>query len=235
MKTKNSNNQRFVAALSVAAVLVCAASAQAQDRPANGVSSGFYGGVSMRDRGGESTGLSVGAIPSSWTRFAAPVVDEGPSRALVFGGYRWRNDVTVEALVSSVDKYALRPAEASVTRGGVGLGASSAALGLAELQSRNWNVDVYTSWAFYKSFALYGRLGYGAADTNPGLAVAPLASGVDPRRGRDGVNYGLGLRYDLSADLGLRLEYARFGRLGLDWSSSLPESDHVTFGVQFRF
>ena len=77
--------------------------------------------------------------------------------------------------------------------------------------------------------------GYGTADTNPGLAVAPLASGVDPRRGRDGVNYGLGLRYDLSTDLGLRLEYARFGRPGLDWSSALPESDHVTFGVQFRF
>jgi opacity protein-like surface antigen len=209
--------------------------AQAQDRPADVVSSGFYGGVSMRDRAGESVGLSVGAFPSSWTRFAAPAAEESPSRALLFGGYRWRNDVTVEALVSSADKYALRPAEASTTRGGVGLGASSAALGLGELQSRNWNVDVYTSWAFYKSFALYGRLGYGLADTNPGMASATLASGLDPRRNRDAVNYGLGLRYDLSADLGLRLEYARFGRFGLEWNSALPESDHVTFGVQFRF
>jgi len=52
---------------------------------------------------------------------------------------------------------------------------------------------------------------------------------------RDSVNYGVGLRYDLSSDLGLRLEYARFGRVGLDLSSNLPESDHVTFGVQFRF
>ena len=103
------------------------------------------------------------------------------------------------------------------------------------MQSRSWNLDVYTSWAFYKTFSLYGRLGYAQAEAAPLFAGASLTSGVDPRRLRDGMNYGVGLRYDIKSDLGLRLEYARFGRFGIDASSVLPESDQVSFGVQFRF
>jgi opacity protein-like surface antigen len=58
----------------------------------------------------------------------------------------------------------------------------------------------------------------------------------DVRRNRDGVNYGLGLRYDVTRALGLRLEYARYGRLaGEATSGVLPESDKVQLGVQFRF
>ena len=58
----------------------------------------------------------------------------------------------------------------------------------------------------------------------------------DGRRLRDGVNYGLGVRYDMNSALGLRLEYGRFGRFaGEVGNGLLPESDQVTFGVQFRF
>ena len=56
--------------------------------------SGFYGGVTLRENGAEQ-GLAIGAagnpdrfVPS----LAAPV-----SQALVFGGYRWRNDLALEA------------------------------------------------------------------------------------------------------------------------------------------
>jgi hypothetical protein len=49
------------------------------------------------------------------------------------------------------------------------------------------------------------------------------------------MNYGLGVRYDMNSALGLRLEYGRFGRFAGEIGSTLPESDQVTFGVQFRF
>jgi len=50
------------------------------------------------------------------------------------------------------------------------------------------------------------------------------------------VNYGLGLRYDFSPALGLRLEYARFTRFaGESLSGFLPDSDQVQLGLQFRF
>jgi long-subunit fatty acid transport protein len=56
------------------------------------------------------------------------------------------------------------------------------------------------------------------------------------RRNRDGVNYGLGLRYDMTPALGLRLEYARFARLPAEFSTGLlPENDQLQFGLQFRF
>jgi opacity protein-like surface antigen len=235
MVAKQFNKHWLAAVISTVSALVLAPIAYGQERPAGAAATGFYGGVSLRDRGAESVGLSVGAATSSWTRFATPAVDDSPSRALVFGGYRWRNDIAVEALFVSADKYALRPADGPLPRGGMGLGVGSAALGLTDVQSRNWNLDVYTSWSFYKSFALYGRLGYGLPEATPGLIGPGIVNGVDPRRGRDGVNYGVGLRYDMTSDLGLRLEYARFGRFGFDLGNMLPESDHVTFGVQYRF
>jgi len=235
MAAKKYTRQWLTAVISTVSALLLMSAAYGQERATVAVPTGFYGGVSLRDRGTESVGLNVGAAASSWTRFAAPAVDESPSRALLFGGYRWRNDIAVEALFVSADKYALRPADGPLPRGGVGLGAGNATLGLTDVQSRNWNLDVYTSWSFYKSFALYGRLGYGLPEANSGLMGPGLGNGVDPRRGRDGVNYGVGLRYDMSSDLGLRLEYARFGRFGLDLGNLLPESDHLTIGVQYRF
>ena len=53
---------------------------------------------------------------------------------------------------------------------------------------------------------------------------------------RDGLNYGVGLRYDVNRSLGLRLEYARIGTLAQDVGTTvLPEGDRVQFGLQFRF
>ena len=58
----------------------------------------------------------------------------------------------------------------------------------------------------------------------------------DPRRLRDGVNYGVGLRYDVTPALGLRLEYARFARFaGESVAGLLPDSDQVQLGMQLRF
>jgi hypothetical protein len=93
-------------------------------------------------------------------------------------------------------------------------------------------VDVYTSWGFAKQFSLYGRLGY---IQNEPVAIYP-ASGLLTDARRNGVNYGVGLRYDINRVLGLRLEYARYGRLaGEPMTGVLPESDQVQFGLQFRF
>jgi opacity protein-like surface antigen len=84
--------------------------------------------------------------------------------------------------------------------------------------------------------SLYGRLGYAQTETRPMFAGASLVPG-DLRRQRDGVNYGVGLRYDMTQSLGLRVEYARFGRFIGEGANSgpLPETDQVRIGVQFKF
>jgi opacity protein-like surface antigen len=204
---------------------------------------GFYGGIALRDAGADATGVALRhagadstavnlAVPSSvWGKFSSPVADDASSRTLLFGGYRFRNDIAVEASIATSDRYALR-SDALGSRRGVGL-----SLTPGDAAAHAWNADVYTSWSFLPRFALYGRVGYAQADnasTAPGYAT--LSPG-DPRRGRDGMNYGVGLRYDVNRALGLRVEYARFARFAGEnlQGGVLPESDQLQVGVQLRF
>ncbi|HTP99827.1 MAG TPA: outer membrane beta-barrel protein [Casimicrobiaceae bacterium] len=215
-----------------AVLLALAGSAfAAEGPPAPGTSSGFYGGISLRAAGQEAEGVSFGhlftAPTSVWSRFAAPTTDDNGSRTLAYGGYRWANDVAVEAAVAMLDRYALQPTLPGARRG-IGL----ALVPDGDTQSKTWNVDVYTSWEFRKSMSLYGRLGYAQSERAP--AYAPVGDVVRPNR--DGVNYGLGVRYDMTPALGLRLEYARFGKLPADLANGvMPENDQVQLGLQFRF
>lgn len=216
----------------VAAVIACSfaisVGAQAADGTGASSISGFYGGVSLRNASERGQGLTLGPVSSAWSRYTLPVSDDAGTRALAYGGYRFDNDIALEAAVNTLDRYTLAPAVPGARRGvGLALAQESDAPGKA------WNVDVYTSWEFRRSLALYGRLGYAQSD----VQTAPLASFTsDVRRARDGVNYGLGLRYDLTQALGLRVEYARFARLpGEAVPGTLPESDQLQLGVQFRF
>jgi opacity protein-like surface antigen len=222
--------QKLTAVISISLALGLAAEASAQPSPA--AVTGFYGGVSVRDHGAAAPGLTFGPAPVLNPRFNVGNGDDSASRSsLLFGGYRWSNDLSVEASFGSTDKYSLRPAES--TARGVGLNLANGARSLTDLPSRSWNVDVLTSWSFLRSFALYGRLGYAQSDPSPlGTGAINLS---DPRRVREGMNYGVGLRYDLSRSLGLNLEYSRFGRFAGEFSSTLPESDQVSVGLQLRF
>ncbi len=188
---------------------------------------GFYGGLSLRDSVTSATGLK-GDLPLTWARFVPPVAEDTVQRSLVFGGYRWKSDVAVEAAFNTGDKYSLQPRLAG-PGGGIGLTGP-------DPSAHTWNADVFTSWEFARSVSLYGRLGYAQTETRPLFAGASIVPG-DLRRQRDGVNYGVGLRYDMTQSLGLRVEYARFGRFVVDGAASgpLPESDQVLIGVQFKF
>jgi opacity protein-like surface antigen len=213
------------------AALAAGPVAYAEDRAAD-ATGGFYGGVALRNAGVDEAGIRLGhlASASTWGRFASPVSDDIANRALVFGGYRFANDVAVEGSFATADNYSLQPLDAATPRGvGLSLG------GTRQAASRTWNADVYTSWSFRKAFALYGRLGYAQSDSVPAYAMATLPIS-DARRLRDGMNYGVGVRYDVSPALGLRLEYARFSRFaGEAVTGPLPESDQVQLGMQFRF
>ena len=188
---------------------------------------GFYGGVSLREPGAVTTGV-IGDLPLTWTHFAAPVAEDTVPRSMAFGGYRWNSDVAVEAAFNTGDTYALQPRLAGLG-GGVGLTAP-------DPSGHAWNADVYTSWEFARNMSLYGRLGYAQTETRLLFAGASLVPG-DVRRQREGVNYGVGLRYDMTQSLGLRVEYARFGRFVGEGAGSgpLPESDQLMIGVQFKF
>ena len=221
-------------ALALTLALLCAglasARAQAQIAPAAADPAGFYGGIALRQAGADATGITFGTQSTTWGRFASPVADAAASRTLFIGGYRFHNDVALEASFTTSERYLLRPDNPS-GRSGVGL-----SLTPSDAATRVWNADVYTSWSFLRRFSLYGRLGYAQADNGGGLGMTTLLPG-DPRRGRDGMNYGVGLRYDFNPALGLRVEYARFGRFAGEsvQGGILPETDQVQLGLQLRF
>lgn len=199
----------------------------ADPAPAPASDAGFYGGISLRDSGREGDGIRFGHLTSVWSRFALPVTDDVGARTLAYGGYRWASDIAVEAAVATIDRYSLQPLTSAGRRGvGLALAADS------DAGSKTWNVDVYTTWEFRKSMSLYGRLGYAQSETAASYTPSFVS---DVRRNRDGVNYGLGVRYDMTPALGLRLEYARFGRLPGEVAGVLPENDQLQLGVQFRF
>lgn len=224
-------SQTLTRVISISLSVLVAAAAGATERT-GAEPTGFYGGVTVRNAAVEGPGLAVGPAVGAWTRFAPAVVDETASRTLLFGGYRFRNNVAVEASFSTADRYALRPLGDAPLRRGVGLDLASNPPAPFEPHAWQWNVDLFTSWSFYRSMALYGRLGFGQAEGMPAFGLAPL---TPDRRLRDGVSYGVGLRYDMSAALGLRLEYGRFGRFTGDLASGLLESDQVSVGLQYRF
>ena len=223
------NKQLLAAVIVTITGAATAFPAMADERVPEADLTGFYGGLAMRDRGSESEGLQFGHITSAWGKFSSPSTDDSGTRTLAYGGYRWRNEIALEAAIGSADRFALRPDGATV-RPGVGLAFTNG----TDIVPKTWNADVYTSWGFAKRFSLYGRLGY--VQSEP-VAANTVGTVFTPAlRNRDGVNYGLGVRYDINPVLGLRLEYARYGRLaGEATTGVLPDSDQVQFGMQFRF
>lgn len=184
---------------------------------------GFYGGLSIRENGAEQ-GVTIGGTSGNASRFGSALLVPATSQAFAFGGYRWRNDLAVEAALGSANGYRLPG------RGGVGLALPPG----NDDGARAWNLDVYGSWSFARRFSLFGRLGYSQLEAAP-LASA-FASGTTIDRQRDGLSYGVGLRYDVNRSLGLKLEYARIGSYAADPGSlAHPEGDQVQFGLQFRF
>jgi opacity protein-like surface antigen len=207
--------------LMVCLVAALGASWSSADASPSGGSPGFYGGIAARD-GGAEQGVAIRDASGPWSRLAAQSEVHG-SQALAYGGYRWRGDVALEAAIGS-EIYRLPG------RGGVGL--------LLPVEddpsSRRWNVDVQGSFALWRSLSLYGRLGYSQSEIAPFYRTSVAASPGDWRT-RDGLNYGVGLRYDVTRTLGVRLEYARTGLLGGESAGVLPYDDQLQLGVQFRF
>ena len=225
---ESMKNHILTALIACTAASVVLASPYAHAQASSPAGSGFYGGVSLRDGATAGAGIRYGHLTSTWNKFAPVVAEDDAPNSLAFGGYRWANDLRLEASVATADRYALS-ATGPTARRGVGL-----TFAPENWNPRSWNIDVYTGWGFMKSLTLYGRMGY--RQSEPSLGYAAFTSGDARRHNRDGVNYGVGLRYDMTPAFGLRLEYARFERQPGDAVTGvLPESDQVQFGLQLRF
>ena len=114
---------RSIIVVAALAALAAGPVAHAEERAAQtDAIGGFYGGVALRNAGIDDGGIRLGhlASASTWGRFASPVSDDMASRALLFGGYRFGNDVAVEGSFATAESYALQPLDATAPRAYIG-------------------------------------------------------------------------------------------------------------------
>ena len=187
---------------------------------------GFYGGFNVRPKNLDPGLALIESQSLSWLK---PTGEEPSQQAMVYGGYRLHQAVGVEAALTHSQRLGLRfdPKSFGLTPG--------------EPTSRAWNLDVYTSWSLQPRFSVYGRVGY--EQPNTVLPLAPGTSAVNSvsRSQMVGLNYGVGVRYDLNAGMGVRFEWARpyrgvgAGGAGITDLARPTEADQVSVGLQLRF
>ncbi len=102
--------------------------------------------------------------------------------------------------------------------------------------ARGYTFDLISQTALSDRFSLFGRVGFQTVRTDIPLG---LAGNIDPGLPSLGhlmaaARMGIGVRYDISNSLGLRLEAERFRSMA---GSSLGEfsADNVSFGLRLKF
>ena len=170
--------------------------------------SGFYGGLGA---GLNYTNLDSGGIVGA--------KDERDTAWKLFGGYQFNRYLGVEAGYVDLGK-------ASV--GGTAGGNPAA----ASFDSQVWQAAAVGSLPLSQQFAATAKLGVARADTDitGSIGAAPIAT-TDRNTAP---TYGLGLRYDVNKNVGVRAEWERF-RLGGGSVAGKSDADLFSVNALYRF
>ncbi len=180
--------------------------------------------------GGYFAGVRFGQTGKAWS-FTAPGLKLGQaleySRAgeignTAFSGYQFESGLALGAALNTERRDTL-------IRSSLGLKFD----GMRWADSRpSVNVDVVSAFNWRNSLSVFGKLGVGRGDNRltPEWASASAAA-LD----RTAISYGVGVRYDITSSLGLKLELTRGTRFGLDRLRTDVDADAVNFGIRWSF
>jgi OmpA-OmpF porin, OOP family len=131
------------------------------------------------------TGLYLGASVGQATSgdCNVPSCDDKDTSYRVFGGYQFNRNLAVEA-------------------GYAPLGEVSG--GNLNLETNAWDLVGVGIWPLNQQFSIYGKLGFYNAE-------AKLSGPVSGKKTTTDLTYGLGGQFNISRNLGLRLEWQRYG------------------------
>lgn len=190
----------------------------------------FAATAASAQEGGYFSGVRFGATEKAWT-FTAPGLKLGQaieySRAgelsnTAFSGYQFPSGFALGAAVNT-------ERTSSLISSSVGLKFDG--MRWSEPRS-NVNVDVVSAFNWRNTLSVFGKVGVGRTDSR----VTPdWASASPSAQDRTALSYGLGLRYDLTQSLGLKLEVTRGTRFGLDRLRTDVDPDAVNFGIRWSF
>ena len=211
MKSCVRNSSKHLAALVVGALLLQPQVAAAQD-------------------GGYFSGVRLGASEKAWS-FAAPGLKlgqalefsrTGEAITTAFTGYQFANGFAVGAAVNT---------ESAATLAGSSVGLKVSGTRWSEPR-QSVNVDVVSAFNWQSSFSVFGKLGVGRAD---GRATPEWVSPSVAAQDRTALSYGVGMRYDFTQSLGLKLEVTRGTRFGWDRLRTDVDPDAVNLGIRWSF
>lgn len=200
-----------------ASVVLCAANpAMAQD------DAGYFSGVRLNAATrGEATAWSF-APPGLKLGQALEYTRAGERTSTAFSGYQFPGGFAVGAAVN---------AERAATAQGSGVGLKFDGLRWGETRPAVV-VDVVSAFNWRNSLSVFGKVGVGRSDGRATPEwVSPAASALD----RTAISYGVGVRYDFTTSLGLKLELTRGTRFGVDRLRTDIDPDAVNFGIRWSF
>lgn len=105
--------------------------------------------------------------------------------------------------------------------------------GSSNLRATIWEVSGLGSWWFgpRQQFGVYGRFGFFNGD----LRGTTPSTGGEVKHGSNRVTYGIGGQYNLSKQLGARLEWQRYGDMGGGGFNAKGDVDLIAIGLTYRF
>jgi OOP family OmpA-OmpF porin len=178
------------------------------------------------DDEGWYAGISVGYADARSACDGVPVSCDGKDRSLrLSGGYQFTKNWAIEAAYVDLGK-----ATASGTIGGVAVSASA--------KSRGLELSAVGSLPLAEGWSAYGKLGLFRWDVDvTASAVIPGIAAAGASASDSGVSatFGAGLQYDFTKQVGTRLGWQRYARVGDAATTGRSDVDVLGVGLQIRF
>ena len=179
--------------------------------------------------------LALGLRVPAWERTRNLFSTEQTS---LYGGVKTQSGLGFGAALSQVrPALGTAPGTVAVQSNPLPLGMLSSTLGPA-LNPGNVGLDVYSSFDVSNRVSLFGRLGYERNEVRPlqgneAALISPL-SGSTVKSGQS-MNFGLGVRFDVSPSLGVRAEFSRGLKVDRPEFSKETEQDTLSLGLRWKF
>ena len=140
--------------------------------------------------------------------------DDKDTAFRIFGGYQINRNFAAELCYTNLGK-------AKAT-----LGASS-----ASIDATAWDLSAIGAWPLPNQFSIFGRLGAYHGE------LKQSGSGIfgNGKATNTGLTFGFGGQYDFNRNLGLRLEWQRFNKMGGGDFDSKTDVDNLSIGALWRF
>lgn len=189
---------------------------------------GWYLGANL---GGTKYDASAADLDSSWRSLgftASSSVDDTDTGYKLFGGYQFNNNFALEGGYVDLGKMTFS-STISVAPAGYTTGAIS-----GDVKTKNGLfLDAVGILPVGNNFSVFGRLGMYSIETE--LSASGPAGSITKNDTESDFHWGIGAGYDFTQNLGARLEWERFNKVGNADKTGEGDVDLWSAGIVYKF